>query len=59
MQAELDNDDAWLGSLGVRLRGYKEEGPGLPGASPEKYRDKALRLEVEDKVSLFPQIAMT
>ena len=52
----MDDNDAWLGSLGIRLRGSHEQGPGKHHASPGKYGDKALRLEVEDKVSLATSV---
>jgi hypothetical protein len=48
LQADIEESDAWLGGLCARLRGAQEA--VQPEASPEKFRDKALRLEVEDKV---------
>ena len=58
MQADVGDNDAWLGSLGIRLQGSREEGPGKHQASPGKYSDKALRLEVEDKVSLATPVLL-
>ena len=54
MQADIDEADMWLGDLRHRLMDRRER-----GNAPEKfsdYTDKALRLELEDKVNMQQRV---